>query len=269
MWDCLSCIHKNESCVKYVEHGKCKNYEPTEKPRCRDCEYFHTGLEKYPCCDCFYTDRKHFKARKDVKEIKDDPVSHPNHYQSKTGLEVIDVIRAFTENLTGVESYYTGNILKYMCRWKKKNGLEDLKKARQYLDWLIVFEDPDMSEKDRKSELNRIYGVGIFDDFKNFWGSLPDDAKEYARNLANEEKKEPPKNESDCCSGKCKCESKKEDCFVPWQIQPKMVPTYEFDPSYIKNQIAVETIWNQFCDAFLNALKEVNEEEKENKEDEE
>ena len=54
-----------------------------------------------------------------------------------------------------------------------------------------------------------------------------------------------------------------------------MVPTYEFDPSYtekyIENQIAVETIWNQFCDAFLNALKEVSEEEeeKENKEDEE
>lgn len=70
-------------------------------------------------------------------EQKVDNVNHPNHYKSKSGLEVIEVIRAFTEDLEGLEGYYTGNVLKYMCRWKKKNGLEDLKKARVYLDWLI------------------------------------------------------------------------------------------------------------------------------------
>ena len=30
-----------------------------------------------------------------------------------------------------------GNVIKYLCRYKSKNGLEDLKKARQYLDFLI------------------------------------------------------------------------------------------------------------------------------------
>ena len=30
-----------------------------------------------------------------------------------------------------------GNVIKYLCRYKRKNGLEDLKKARQYLDVLI------------------------------------------------------------------------------------------------------------------------------------
>lgn len=74
-------------------------------------------------------------------EQKVDNVNHPNHYKSKTGLEVIEVIRAFTEDLEGLEGYYTGNVLKYMCRWKKKNGLEDLKKARVYLDWLIEKEE--------------------------------------------------------------------------------------------------------------------------------
>lgn len=238
---------------------------------CMTCKYKDYRPYQNPCAECFGDGQFLYYEPKE----ENDPVSHPNHYQSKTGLEVIDVIRAFTEDLTGVESYYTGNILKYMCRWKKKNGLEDLKKAHQYLDWLIVFEDPDMSEKDIKRELNRIYGVGIFDDFKNFWDSLPDDTKEYARNLANEEKKEPPKNgrysmnESDCCPGKCKCKSKEEDCFVPWQIQPKMASTYELGMSPIEKQEAVEIIWDQFCDAFLNALKEVSKEEKETKEDEE
>lgn len=66
-----------------------------------------------------------------------DMVNHPSHYQSEYGLEVIDVIKAFTSNLTGVEATDTGNVLKYMCRWKNKNGVEDLKKAKWYLEHLI------------------------------------------------------------------------------------------------------------------------------------
>jgi|GEM_PF-570931 len=66
-----------------------------------------------------------------------DNVNHPQHYQSKSGLETIDVIEAFTEGLVGGEATNTGNVLKYMCRWKNKNGLEDLKKARWYLNRLI------------------------------------------------------------------------------------------------------------------------------------
>ena len=64
-------------------------------------------------------------------------VNHPNHYQSETGLEVIDVIEAFTFDLKGIEATDTGNVLKYMCRWKAKNGLQDLKKAHWYLEHLI------------------------------------------------------------------------------------------------------------------------------------
>lgn len=64
-------------------------------------------------------------------------VDHPSHYQSKTGLEAWDVIEAFTSDLNGIEAFDTGNVLKYMCRWKGKNGLEDLKKAKRYLEHLI------------------------------------------------------------------------------------------------------------------------------------
>lgn len=71
------------------------------------------------------------------KRFDDPMVSHPNHYMSETGLEVIDVIEAFTFDLKGIEAVDTGNILKYMCRWKKKNGLQDLRKAQWYLEHLI------------------------------------------------------------------------------------------------------------------------------------
>ena len=68
---------------------------------------------------------------------KQDMVNHPGHYISETGLETIDVIEAFTFDLKGIEATDTGNVLKYMCRWKSKNGLEDLKKAQWYLNHLI------------------------------------------------------------------------------------------------------------------------------------
>lgn len=66
-----------------------------------------------------------------------DMVNSPPHYQSKYGLEVIDVIEAFTDGLVGIEATDTGNVIKYICRWKDKNGLEDLKKAKWYLEHLI------------------------------------------------------------------------------------------------------------------------------------
>ena len=68
---------------------------------------------------------------------KPDMVSHPPHYQSSTGLEAIDVIEAFTSDLKGIEATDTGNVIKYICRWRHKNGMEDLKKAQWYLNHLI------------------------------------------------------------------------------------------------------------------------------------
>ena len=65
-----------------------------------------------------------------------DMVNHPPHYKSSKGLEVIDVIEAFTEDLIGIAAVDTGNVLKYMWRWPGKNGLEDLRKAAKYLEWL-------------------------------------------------------------------------------------------------------------------------------------
>lgn len=66
-----------------------------------------------------------------------DMVERPNHYTAgmPEGVEVIDII-----NAQGA-GYMHGNVIKYMLRWKFKNGLEDLKKARVYLNWLIEQEE--------------------------------------------------------------------------------------------------------------------------------
>jgi hypothetical protein len=75
--------------------------------------------------------------RKDMYESVDKMVSHPPHYQAGNGMEVIDVIEAFTDGLNGIEATDTGNIIKYACRWKKKNGVQDLEKILWYTQHLI------------------------------------------------------------------------------------------------------------------------------------
>tara|TARA_E500000318_G_C3385062_1_gene143720 strand:- start:38 stop:271 length:234 start_codon:yes stop_codon:yes gene_type:complete len=63
-----------------------------------------------------------------------DNVNSPPHY-NKSGIECIDAIRAATDS--GFEFYLQGNILKYIWRYRYKNGTEDLKKAQWYLNKLI------------------------------------------------------------------------------------------------------------------------------------
>lgn len=70
-----------------------------------------------------------------LMHLYNDPIN-PNHYK-QGNMEAIDVIETFTKDLKGFEAVDTGNILKYIMRWKNKNGLEDLKKARWYLEHLI------------------------------------------------------------------------------------------------------------------------------------
>ncbi|MFI1723894.1 DUF3310 domain-containing protein [Streptomyces sp. NPDC020489] len=68
--------------------------------------------------------------------MTDQPTTHgpvewtPNHYRGN-GLQPFDVINAFDLD------FYEGNALKYLLRWRKKNGVEDLCKARTYVQILI------------------------------------------------------------------------------------------------------------------------------------
>jgi len=63
-----------------------------------------------------------------------DMVHSPPHY-NQAGIECIDAIRAATDD--GYEYYLQGNIIKYLWRYRYKNGVEDLEKAQWYLEKLI------------------------------------------------------------------------------------------------------------------------------------
>jgi len=65
-----------------------------------------------------------------------DAVEHPAHYNAGK-VECIDALEAATTGLMGIEAICTGNAIKYLWRWKLKGGVEDLKKARWYIERLI------------------------------------------------------------------------------------------------------------------------------------
>lgn len=100
------------------------------------CEDGRTIYGNFGCIDsaCYYIEAEDAKEQFTPQL---DNVDHPSHYQTDKGIEVIDVIEAFTEQLTGVVAFDIGCAIKYMCRWKKKNGKEDLRKAIWYLEHAI------------------------------------------------------------------------------------------------------------------------------------
>ena len=63
-----------------------------------------------------------------------DMVNAPPHYQ-QSDIECIDAIKAATGD--GFEAHLQGTVLKYLWRYRYKNGLQDLKKAQWYLNKLI------------------------------------------------------------------------------------------------------------------------------------
>lgn len=63
-------------------------------------------------------------------------VEHPEHYNAGA-VECIAGIEAATESLSGFEGFYASNAIKYFWRWKHKGGVEDLEKAKWYIDKLI------------------------------------------------------------------------------------------------------------------------------------
>ena len=81
------------------------------------------------------------KAKNGLIEVNSvttsDNIKSPDHYVSDSGIEVFDVQEAFIHELKGMSASYWCNIVKYILRFQRKNGVEDLKKAKYYLEKLI------------------------------------------------------------------------------------------------------------------------------------
>lgn len=126
-----------QKCAKRVP---IMTFKPADQaPRlCRGCkhehEYFSRCASKGDIQEC-----KDFEFKDaEPNEKTGDAVNHPNHYAGK--IEVIDYNRdkLTPEEFTG---FCMGNVIKYVSRWRKKDGVQDLKKAAVYLQWAIENEE--------------------------------------------------------------------------------------------------------------------------------
>lgn len=137
--------------------GSCKNIY------CDDCPFSSTNstLNINVCGDLYSTgnngiddtDKKLLQSANDFLEmcretgaligegtVAEDNINSPKHYRLPgLNIESIDIIRAILGKY--FKWFCLGNIIKYILRAEKKNGLEDYKKARKYLDWLIKGEE--------------------------------------------------------------------------------------------------------------------------------
>ena len=89
---------------------------------------------------------KNGKARLDGSHLKNeevkmdenvhDMVNHPQHY-TQGGIECIDALKAATVGKRGIEAVCVANVIKYLWRYEEKNGIEDVRKAKWYVERLL------------------------------------------------------------------------------------------------------------------------------------
>tara|TARA_R100000951_G_scaffold12301_1_gene9919 strand:- start:470 stop:775 length:306 start_codon:yes stop_codon:yes gene_type:complete len=97
-----------------------------------------TLAEKEYIKDMRHMEYMKMMAEKEKQMEKKDMVNSPEHY-NKAGIETIDALEAMLTD--GFDYYLQGNIVKYLWRYRYKNGVEDLKKAQWYLNKLIEVYD--------------------------------------------------------------------------------------------------------------------------------
>lgn len=113
--------------------------------RCDGCKYEYDGVCMATQMECDEMDVCVLWRKNKAKEHKietaeqneHDNVNHPKHYEGHCSIECIDNMRLIFGNQR-VTDYCIVNAYKYLSRYKYKNGYEDLKKAKWYLDEVEV-----------------------------------------------------------------------------------------------------------------------------------
>jgi hypothetical protein len=121
---------RHDGAVFEAKRSDCRPVEPPNSSEIPDSS--SDPLAPSPCMDGVDVDQ-FVDGVMEARGRTSDPVN-PSHYK-QGGIECIEAIKAATGD--GFVGYVWGNVLKYLWRWPKKGGVDDLKKARWYLDRLI------------------------------------------------------------------------------------------------------------------------------------
>lgn len=110
-------------------------------PKCNsrlNCVYIDGDLNHLECPDCGYE-----QMLRPTHASKSDPVSAPEHYSGDGYIECKDAMRSMLAGYDRADAkstvaYWMTTALKYIWRAPLKNGLQDLKKARECIDIAIA-----------------------------------------------------------------------------------------------------------------------------------
>lgn len=129
--------------LKPVEDFSWLRGKTKRNPRCKVCfgNRARAGIEKSKQEKMTQEVKEVFEEQKTRPEPVGDQVKHPSHYQGTQGLEVIDIMKNFLPKYQ--DGYVAGmikDVIKYILRAPSKgNLLQDLKKAREYLNFAIEY----------------------------------------------------------------------------------------------------------------------------------
>lgn len=122
--------HKEDFCV--VINNKMMTYADIRW--CKK-QYPNATFRKYKAKQNYKAEEyASMPKKKTLSQAINDVVNSPNHY-TQNGRETIENIRD-TMSSEGYQGYCVGNVVKYLARYKFKNGLEDVKKAKKYIEFL-------------------------------------------------------------------------------------------------------------------------------------
>ena len=123
MRDYRTCKHyRPDDCINYNPTGGC-----TDCGDCEDYEWKYTDA---------YRDAESVPVVTERAESECTDAINPAHY-TQGSIECIEALKAATVNLKGIEAVCTANAIKYLWRWKEKNGATDIRKCIWYCERLL------------------------------------------------------------------------------------------------------------------------------------
>ena len=104
-------------------------------------EYSSKLKETFVCLKNYMLEYGASRFEKVTEDTEPEELQNTTRYKTNSGKQLFDVLEDDLLTYDELRGFYKANIYKYTHRYKQKNGIEDLKKVKVYVDQLIKLED--------------------------------------------------------------------------------------------------------------------------------
>lgn len=109
-----------------------------------------------------------------MTKSESDDKYRPDYYKGKDGKDLFARFESGLLTKEQVQGFYVGNVMKYITRYQDKNGVEDLEKAKTYIDRLIQFEEKSVNGEDESNNDLSKFGVSTVKKQREVFGDSAD-----------------------------------------------------------------------------------------------